>query len=277
MKNQQLALLRKVSKMASKYLMQEDAPLSPELWGLFNNTMVEVAKSELTGRKILPIKGPFGLGLRQISLTDIEIEPGIFSTKTLPLTYIHKTFSLSKRDLAAYEKEGVTIDLSSLIQATKECARIEDKLIFEGISSKGLLNWDNVSTVELKSWRNVGQAVNNLIEAVTHLDELGFHGPYLLALSPERYNLLFRRYENGNQTELEHLKTLVKAVYKAPILKDCGVLINESDAYASIVIGQDMSIGFIGPVEEKLEFSISESLALILNVPSSICILSSSK
>ena len=274
MKNQRLVLSRMVSDMANKYLMQEDAPLSPELWQLFNNTMIEIAKSYLTGRKILPTKGPFGIGLKQISLADIEIEPGVFSSKTLPLTYIHKTFLISKRDLAAYEKEGITIDLSSLIEATKECAKIEDKLIFEGISSKGLLNSDGVLSVELKSWKNVGQAVNNVIEAVTRLDEAGFHGPYLLALSPERYNLLFRRYESGNQTELEHMKTFVKNVYKAPILKDCGVLIHESDAFASIIIGQDMSIGFIGPVGEKLEFSISESLALFLNTPSSVCVLS---
>jgi len=263
--------------MANKYLMQEDAPLSPELWELFNSTMIQIAKSELTGRKILPIKGPFGFGLRQISLSDVEIEPGIFSPKILPLTYIHKTFSIHKRDLAAYEKEAVAIDLSPLIETTKECAKIEDKLIFEGIASKGLLNSDGVLKVELTSWKTVGQAVNNVIEAVTCLDQAGFHGPYLLALSPERYNLLFRRYESGNQTEFEHLKTLVKAVYKAPILKDCGVLIHESDVNASVVIGQDMSIGFIGPVGEKLEFSISESLALLLNVPSSVCVLSSSK
>lgn len=273
MKNQLLVLSRKVNDMANKYLMQEDAPLSAELWELLNKTMVEVAKSQLAGRKILSTKGPFGFGLRQISLGEIEIEPGIFSAKVLPLTYIHKTFSISKRDLAAYEKEMVALDLSSLIEATKECARMEDRLIFEGINSKGLLNSDGVLSVELRSWKNVGEAVNNVIEAVTKLDEAGFHGPYLLALSPERYNLLFRIYESGNQTELEHLKTLVKAVHKAPVLKDCGVLIQESDVYASLIIGQDMSIGFIGPVGEKLEFSISESIALLLNTPSSVCVL----
>ncbi|MFN3283952.1 MAG: family 1 encapsulin nanocompartment shell protein [Pseudothermotoga sp.] len=260
--------------MANKYLMQQDAPISTELWELFNNTMIETAKHQLVGRKILPTKGPFGLGLRQISLTDVEVGPGIFSIKTLPLTYIHRTFLISKRDLASYEKEGVAIDLSSLIGVTKECARIEDRLIFEGITSKGLLNSEGVLNVELKSWEKVGEAVNNIIEAVTRLDEAGFHGPYTLALAPERYNLLFRRYESGNQTELEHLRTLVKSVHKAPILKDTGVLISESEAYASIIIGQDMSIGFIGPVGEKFEFSISESLALLLNVPASVCVLS---
>jgi len=259
--------------MANKYLMQEDAPLSAELWELFNKTMIEVAKSQLAGRKILSVKGPFGFGLRQVSLGEVEIEPGIFSTKVLPLTYIHKTFSMSKRDLAAYEKEAITLDLSSLIEATKECAKIEDRLIFEGIDSNGLLNSDGVLSAELRSWKNVGEAVNNVIEAVTQLDEAGFHGPYLLALSPDRYNLLFRRYESGNQTELEHMKTLVKVVHKAPTLKNSGVLVQESDVHASLIVGQDMSIGFIGPVGEKLEFSISESIALLLNTPSSVCVL----
>jgi hypothetical protein len=36
-----------------------------------------------------------------------------------------------------------------------------------------------------------------------------------------------------------------------------------------------MTIGFIGPVEENLEFSISESLALMIREPRAICVLRS--
>ena len=42
--------------------------------------------------------------------------------------------------------------------------------------------------------------------------------------------------------------------------------------YASIAIGQDMVVGFVGPKGE-LEFSISESLALRIRQPKSICVL----
>ncbi|KUG10031.1 hypothetical protein ASZ90_016564 [hydrocarbon metagenome] len=39
------------------------------------------------------------------------------------------------------------------------------------------------------------------------------------------------------------------------------------------MLGQDMTTGFIGPVGDSLEFSISESLALLVRDPSSICVL----
>jgi uncharacterized linocin/CFP29 family protein len=91
-----------------------------------------------------------------------------------------------------------------------------------------------------------------------------------MALSPSRYNLLFRRYPQGN-TELEHVQSIVTdGVFKAPFLENGGVLMASGRLYAAIVLGQDITIGFIGPVGENLEFSISESLALLIREPRAI-------
>jgi uncharacterized linocin/CFP29 family protein len=62
-------------------------------------------------------------------------------------------------------------------------------------------------------------------------------------------------------------------VFKAPALKDGGVLLASGKQYAEIVLGQDMSVGFIGPAEENLEFSISESLVPVIHTPGAICVL----
>jgi uncharacterized linocin/CFP29 family protein len=43
--------------------------------------------------------------------------------------------------------------------------------------------------------------------------------------------------------------------------------------YASIVLGQDMTLGYNVPVGENLEFSVSESLALLIREPKAICVL----
>jgi uncharacterized linocin/CFP29 family protein len=51
------------------------------------------------------------------------------------------------------------------------------------------------------------------------------------------------------------------------------LLLASGRQFASIVLGQDMSVGFIGPVGEDLEFSISESLALLIREPKAICAL----
>ncbi len=259
--------------MANKYLLQEDAPVGPEVWQLLNQTMIEVAKANLSARKILPIKGPLGFGVKQISLSDEKLSDGIFLSKTLPLFFIHKTFSLSTRDLASYEKDGVALDLSKFIEVVRECCKVEDKIVFEGINSSGLLSMPGTLSCQMSEWKKVGQAVEDLIKAINALDEAGFYGPYIVALPPNRYNLLFRRYESGNQTEYEHIKTFVKSIVKAPNLRNEAIVFSDSPSYASLIIGQDMSIGFIGPKDELLEFSISESLALLVNVPSAFCIM----
>jgi uncharacterized linocin/CFP29 family protein len=95
-----------------------------------------------------------------------------------------------------------------------------------------------------------------------------------MGLAPRRYNLLFRRYPQGEGTELGHLRTIVTGgICKAPVLKDGGVLLASGKQFAEIVLGQDMSVGFIGPAEENLEFSISESLVPVIHAPGAICVL----
>lgn len=261
--------------MANKYLAREDAPFGPETWKVLDAAMMEAAKSQLVGRRLLHIEGPFGLGLKVVSLQDTEIEPGLIVSEVLPVLLIQKTFALGVRDLASYEREGIALDTSAVAKAAIECARAEDDLIFNGKPPlPGLLTVEGSNELKLSPWDDVGTAAEDIIKAVTTLDSAGFHGPYCLALASARYNLLLRLYPRGPYTELEHVQTLVTdGVFKAPILESGGVLLASGRQFASIVLGQDMTIGFIGPVEGKLEFSISESLAPIIRQPRAICVL----
>lgn len=265
--------------MANKYLGRDGAPFGEEIWAVMDAIMVEAAKAQLAGRRLLPLEGPYGLGLKAIPLPDAEVVSGMFVSQLLPLVYLTEEFEIPLRDLAAYEREGLAFNAQPIAQAAIACARREDELLFHGAAGlPGLLTAPGVQKAKLSDWSPVGAAMDDLIRAVTALDEAGFHGPYALGLAPTRYNLLFRRYPDGSMTEREHVQTLVTAgLVKVPILKDGGVLLAVGRQYASIVLGQDMTIGFIGPDEEGLEFSISESLALYLRAPASVCVLEGSE
>jgi uncharacterized linocin/CFP29 family protein len=71
------------------------------------------------------------------------------------------------------------------------------------------------------------------------------------------------------------VRTVVNdGVYKAPILDKGGVLVASGSQYASVILGQDMSVGFLGPIRgDSLEFSITESLAPWIKVPQAVCVL----
>jgi uncharacterized linocin/CFP29 family protein len=261
--------------MADKYLARGDAPFGDKTWKALDETMKEAAKSQLTGRRLLHIEGPYGLGLKAVPLQDTEVEPGLITSSFIPLSVVQTAFTLGKRDLAAYERDPVTLNTGPVALAAIECARLEDTLIFKGTrATPGLLTTKGSSTLKLRPWDEIGTAADDIIKAVTALDGAGFHGPYCLALAPDRHNLLYRRYPQGNVSELAHVETIVKeGVSKAPILDGGGVLLASGRQFAAIVLGQDMATGFIGPVGEKLEFSISESLALIVRAPGAICVL----
>ena len=261
--------------MTNKYLAREDAPFGEKIWKLLDGAMKKAAGNLLVGRRLLDLEGPFGLGLKALPLGDEESDDGLISSPVLPVVLIQKTFTLGTRDLANYEREQVDIDTCPIADAARACAGLEDKLVFHGSKDiPGLIQGTGSNRMTLPPWKEVGAAANSIIEAITLLDDSGFHGPYALALAPERYNLLFRLYPQGRQSELEHIRTMVTAgVYKTPILENGGVLLASTAQCGAIVLGQDMSIGYIGPIGTRQEFTITESLTVVIRQPQAICIL----
>lgn len=257
--------------MENNYLGREDAPIGSETWKALDSTMSEAAKGVLAGRRLLHIEGPYGLGLKAVPMQDRPAEGGLIVSSFMPVNLIHKTFIMSKRDLAAAERDGLSLNTAPVAAAAIEVATMEDSLIFNGAAgAQGLLNTAGAGSYKLNSWDAVGKAAEDIIGAVTMLDKAGFHGPYAIALAPGLYNQLFRRYPQGG-TELEHIQTIVTdGVFKAPVLESGGVLLASGRQYASIVLGQDMTVGFVGPMGENLEFSVSESLALLVREPKAI-------
>lgn len=265
------------------FLHRDDAPFSGAVWERIDNVVVEAAKSMLSARRILHVEGPYGLGIKSVPGPDAVLEDqgedsaGLSSGAVTPLGLVSKTFGLSARDIAAFEQTGMPFSPGPAAQAAIACARREDDLLFNGSKAMGvtgLLNAKGVQSVKLGTWNQVGGAADDLIKAATALDDAGLHGPYTLALAPKRYNLLFRRYEQGNMIELEHLRSLItEGIAKVPALSAGGVLLASGRQFATVVLGQDLVTGFVGPADGGYEFNVSESLALRLLQPKAVCVL----
>ena len=262
----------------SKYLHREDSPFAPTVWQKIDETVIGAAMSQLSARRILKIEGPYGLGFKMLPLEDtIGGDGDVVTSNFLPLAMIKSEFSLMVRDVAAFEEQNVPLPVDEIAKAAIELARKEDNVLFNGvksISQGGLLDAAGKNNVKWGDWNNVGVATNDVIKAITALDEAGFHGPYAMAIAPAWYNLLLRRYQQGDQTELEHLRlALAEGVVKAPALKDVAVVIASGSQYASIVVGQDMMTTFVGPEAGSYKFIISETIALRLKQPKAFCLI----
>ncbi len=261
--------------MENRYLGREEAPVGADTWKLLDSTMIEAAKSQLAGRRIITIDGPFGFGLKVIPLSDCDLEEGISGSSFIPVNEIRSEFNLGKRDLASFEKDKLILDMGPVACAAIDCAAKEDQIIFHGIQgSMSLLTAEGSSSQTLTKWDKIGTAADQIIESVTKLDDAGFHGPYCMALAPSLYNLLLRRYPQGDGTELDHIRNIVSdGVVKAPVLKKGGVILASGRQYMTIVVGQDMTVGYNGPVGDGLDFYVIASLALLIRAPEAICVL----
>jgi len=178
--------------MATDFLTRDDAPIGAEIWALLDETLVDAARSQLSVRRLIEIEGPYGFGLKSIPLEDGEEKDGVVTSPCLPLALISSTVELGKRDLAGYEYMHLPPNLTRLADAAREAARREDEFLLNGLGgSQGLMDYPGVERSPLGDWTTAGSAASDLISAVTALDEAGFHGPYVLGLSPRRYNQLF--------------------------------------------------------------------------------------
>ncbi|MDH7570486.1 MAG: family 1 encapsulin nanocompartment shell protein [Armatimonadota bacterium] len=144
------------------YLMRDQAPLSEEQWQQIDQAVKAAAERVLVGRRIIPLFGPFGPGVQVVPIdvftgveqgvVDLlaEDEGGTVHAATReyrPLPVIYKDFSLNWRDLEASTQLGLPLDVSAAAAAAVSCARAEDELIFNGLTT-GSTSYQGLLTAE---------------------------------------------------------------------------------------------------------------------------------
>jgi len=269
--------------MSHHLLNRQDAPFGAKVWELLDDAVIAGAKSQLSVRRIIDVEGPYGLGAKSFPMPDRatkersqagQITAELHGGEVIPLASIIASFKVASRDIAAYESTGIPFDASDAVSAGMASARQEESVLLYGSSAlgtPGLLNVKGAGSYKLHAWTKVGAAADDLIAAITKLDEAGFPGPYALALEPALYNLLFRRYEHVPMTEYDHLKEVATGgVVKSLGIKEGGVLVATGAQYMSVVIGQDLMAGFVGPIPGGYELTATESVALRVRFPQAI-------
>jgi uncharacterized linocin/CFP29 family protein len=241
-------------------------------------TAVAAAQDILTGRRILEVEGPYGLGLTTVEVGNDDLcrQPGPAEAsavvgRSVSVPMIYRRFALSKRQIAAFEEMSQPLTLKVVADAAQAVAMREEEFVYRGqldFHLPGLLTAEGRNILQGGEWSNVDQALEDVIAAVNILDGKGYRGPYSLALSPTLYNGLFRRYAGTDLLQIEHLKRLcTRGIVKAAI--EGGVLIVPD--VGPLVLGQDLQVSYLGPDAAHYNFTLSESLVLKIEAPDAIC------
>jgi len=260
------------------YLNRTQAAFAESLWEEIDQATASAASDILTARRFLDMDGPYGVGL-----TSIERHPeqhchrgeaeaaDMVASHAISLPMLRRSFGLSVRRIESHLEMGKPLDLTPAEDAAEAVARREEALIYYGYPDcglEGLLTAKDRHERSHGDWSQVERALDDVLGAVNALDEDGFHGPYALALAPDLYNNLFRRYEGTAMLQLEHLRRLCEiGVFKAPIQ---GAVLVDPHA-GQIIVGQDLVTGYTSNDGIYHRLFVSESLVLRVDDPGAIC------
>lgn len=260
------------------YLNREAAPLSSSVWQKIDEAAVKAARDVLTSRRFLEIEGPFGVGVTAVEVGHDDFcrqpgpdEAGAVMGRALSVPMIRKQFSLSIRRVAASEEMRQPLNSAPIESAAEAVAAREEEFVYYGqpdFQLPGLLTAADRQRHEGGDWSDLDQALADVLVGVNALDANGFRGPYALALAPQLYNGLFRRYPGTDMLQLQHLRRLCeRGVYKASI--ENAVLVDPR--VGKLLIGQDLMAGYIGQDGVHLQLFLTESLVLLVEEPGAIC------
>jgi uncharacterized linocin/CFP29 family protein len=277
------------------FLGHAENPLREDEWARLNETVIQVARRSLIGRRILDIYGPLGAGVQTVPHDEYTgVSPGavdivgeqetatVFTDarkfKTIPILY--KDFLLHWRDIEAARLHNMPLDVSAAAGAAALCAQQEDELIFYGdpkLGHEGLMTATGRCTVPLGNWDAPGGGYMAIVEATRKLNEQGHYGPYALVVSPRLYSQLHRIYEKTGVLEIETVRQLASdGVYQSNRLRgSSGVVVSTGRENLDLAVAMDMVIAYLGASRMNHPFRVLESLILRIKHPDAICTLES--
>ncbi|HBN09492.1 MAG TPA: bacteriocin [Cyanobacteria bacterium UBA8530] len=275
-------------------LNRSEAPLSEEEWNLLEKTVVQVARGQLVGRKVLDLFGPLGIGIQNVdydvftdrspAVVDFFGEPEardrLVSKRrihsAIPLLY--KDFVLFLRDLESSRRTTVPLDFTAAAASASEVAFQEDELIFKGkpeLGQVGFLQADGRQVLSARNWQEVSNGFLDLVEARAKLLAAGFYGPYALVLNPLWYAALHRIFDGTGRLEIEQVRGLAEAgVFQTSVIPpDRGIVLSVGIQNFDLAVAQDLTVGYLGPENLNFPFRVFEALALRIKRPGAICVL----
>jgi uncharacterized linocin/CFP29 family protein len=280
------------------FLSHNEAPISDQQWDAIDQTVVEVARRQLVGRRFIPVYGPLGAGVQYViqdrfedpglgamdvlgeDATQLPVSPTQRQQVQIPLIY--KDFILYWRDIESSRKFGLPLDLSPAAVAGSICARAEDEMIFRGYKEPasgqllpGLLTVEGRQVLKKGDWETEGGVFHDVIKATEVLASSGYYAPYVLVVSPTLYSLIHRYVRNSGSMEIEHIRQIVShGVYFSSVVPEGTMMVASTGMQNfDLAIAQDLKTAYLGAQNMNHPFRVFETAVLRIKRPGSICLL----
>lgn len=277
--------------MSTARVFDADMPLSGGEMEQLLTVVIEAARRQLIGRRILEIYGPLGAGIQGVPadrFEDVELAEvdqlgeeeseafGVGRRTQLTIPILYKDFILHWRDIELARQLDTRIDFSAGAGASSVVAAKEDDLIFNGNQALGLEGLTNASgrlTHLIEDWTESGRPYADVVQMTTKLVENGQFGPYAMVVHPTLYAKMLRVHQGTNVLEIEHIRELVTAgVFQSPVLREnSGVLVSVGRQNFDLAVAEDLNVSYLGAERMNHPFRVYECLVPRIKRPAAIC------
>lgn len=253
------------------HLLRALAPITDRAWEEIEREARRTLKASLAARRLVDFEGPKGWDFS--SVANAHEEPlitelgGILTARVRrvqPMVELRRTFDISRTMVDAIERGAKDADFDPAIEAAKTIALAEDRLVFHGCSSASVVGiCDGAASAALTIGDDYQDYPALVATAVSKLRDGGVDGPYAIALGRRCYTGLTEAVKEGYPV-LQHVQRLLGGpLIWAPALDGAVVVSMRGDDF-ELVVGQDLSMGYLGHDDEKVRLYIEESLTFRL-------------
>ena len=177
------------------HLLRPLAPISDEAWEQIENEARRALRTFLAARRLVDFSGPHGwehsaLGLGRVDPVArgpaAEVESRL--RRVQPLVELRTPFRVARSELDAADRGAPDADWDVVIEAARQAALAEDRLVFQGFPSaavKGLVATSPHPPITISE--DYHRYPNHVAQAIETLRRAGVGGPYAIALGPRCY------------------------------------------------------------------------------------------
>lgn len=237
--------------------------ITEEAWGEIDLQASRILRSNLSARKFIDVRGPFGWDYAAISMGRLSVPPdqeedgvqyGIH--QVMPLVEGRAFFELDVWELDNIARGSKDPDLSGMEMAVRKMALFEEETIYNGLDTaciKGI----SAAAEENVITGSRNRIVDLLSSAVIKFDSDSVEGPYILVADKDLWHMILSKSEGYP------LKKRIESIADGGVILspsiDQSYLVSTRGGDMEMTIGQDYSIGYHSRTTEKVRLFITES------------------
>lgn len=244
------------------------APVTEAAWTEIAEEARRTFRRNSAARRVVDVTGPLGLATAAVNTghqRPVEAPaPGIIANvrEVAPLTELRVPFTVSRAAVEDVLRGAKDSEWQPVKDAATALAHAEDLAVFQGYEAAGirglLPSSSNETVVVPTDPRELPEAVAH---GLTELRLAGVEGPYALVLDAGLHTEASETRDHGYPIRSQ-LEQMVGQVVWAPALEGAYLLSTRGGDF-EMVLGQDVSIGYLGHDAESIELYLQESFTFL--------------